>query len=412
MDATRQAGGWRLWLLPALLLLLLLAPLLRWGIPATSAGLLPLYPDLARVGFPPVAGWIVVGGEFGYKLLLGLSLLGGAASVAGLAHAWWGAASAWWMTALWLSLPLTISLLYQRGWPHLLLGVALLALGGALLATRARWLGALPALAGAALLWQVQPALVPYPLLSSAWPDPTPLREWVGAPSFQLGVVPLVLATIAAGVAWPQRARPEARRVLRLLALALAAAALTLVGGPLLLYLAIATLALLLAAAGLPALDERYASPVSQIALLAVAALAVYPALQPAWLDEVPAQPGIGVQVGERQFLLLDVEQTSAGESVTVEVLWQVVGKPTRDFTAFVHLLDEQGEVIAQADALLLDDGGVPSSGWPEGYLVRQQYTTSSPVPPFALRLGLYDHDTLQRLPVSSGGDSVTLPAR
>ncbi|MDQ4077484.1 MAG: hypothetical protein M3220_14710, partial [Chloroflexota bacterium] len=176
------------------------------------------------------------------------------------------------------------------------------------------------------------------------------------------------------------------------------------------LYLAIASLALVLAVGGLPTLDARYASFPILLTILAIAALRVYPYLQPPWLENPPARPNVSALIGEEQFLLLDLQVEREGNTTTVEAVWQVVGEPAHDYTAFVHLLDEEGELVGQADAQLADEENIPSSGWPVGYLVQQRYQTDTDPAPTQVRLGLYDLETLERLPVMGGGDSITIP--
>ncbi|MBA3533672.1 MAG: hypothetical protein H0T73_17280 [Ardenticatenales bacterium] len=357
-----EPPGWQVWLLPGLLLLFVLAPLLRAGLPATQVGALPL------LGV----------GAMGYKAMMALAVVTMTGLVGLFAGKVWGMRLAWWALSLWLLLPLTISFIYQHG--------------------------------SLSALWQWRPALEPYQLFWSPWPTATNPREWVQGISYQLGLVPVALALLAAVTAWPRRGETEARKILFFTTIAGVGIALTLLGGPVLLWLRLATLALLLAAAGLPVLDPRYASFPVLLALLTLAGLNSYPALQPAWLVGLPAQPNGGQHFGEQQFLLLDLQSQRTGEETTIEVLWQVLGPPGRDYTAFVHLLDGAGNVVAQADTLLVDTENVTSARWPVGYVVRHHYLAASSTPPTHLRLGLYDRETLQRLPLPEGGDSVTIP--
>jgi hypothetical protein len=397
---------------PLLLLAFLLAPLLRDGIPATQAGVLPLYPSLASTMLPRLALPFVVGGGVGYKLSLTLHMLAAMLAVGWLARALWGRLAAWWVAALWLTLPLITSLTLQGGWLHPLQGIILLALGGVLFLSL-RFPLRLVALVfwgwGASLLWTSQPALEPSQLFSSAWPSPDNPREWVGGIAYGLGLVPFALALLAALAAWPRRDVMAAKAILVLALVALVSVVLTLFGGPVLLFLAVASLAMVLAAGGLPTLDARYASLPVLLALLAISALAIYPALRPAWIDEVPDSPNVAAFVGDSQFLLLHMQATREGETTVVEATWQATRPPSRDYSVFVHLLDAQGNIVAQADTLLLDPDEVPSSRWPIGYLVRQDYQATGAAATQA-RLGLYDIETLQRLPFADGTDSVTVP--
>jgi hypothetical protein len=274
-----------------------------------------------------------------------------------------------------------------------------------------RWGGVLIVLVGVLLLWQSHRPLYAAMFFGEGWGDPASVREWLGSTSYQIGLVQFVLVLVAAGTAWPHREEAVAKRVLALVAAAIAALLLTLAGGPILLLLAVAGMALVLAAGGLGRLDPFYRSLPVRLAIIALAALLLYPNLQSAWLEPLEHPPAVGTFWGEPpQLVLLDVEVNQSGSEATVEALWQVTDELTTDYTAFVHLLDAEGQSIGQADALLRDDEGIHSSGWPTGYLVRQRYTTTLGEEPHAVRLGLYDLATLERLPLRGGGDSVLLP--
>ncbi|MGH2541845.1 MAG: hypothetical protein ACRDIB_03550, partial [Ardenticatenaceae bacterium] len=240
--------GMRAFLLPGLLLLILLAPLLRQGIPATQAGLLVLQPELARETFPSVIGWLSLDGEFDYKLVMGLAVALASLSVGLLARVIWGQAVAWWVVSLWLVLPLTLSSIYQYGWPYAMLGVASLAIGSALLMHRRpwRWIGPLLWLGGGVLLWTTQPALTPQELFFPSAPGSTLVRMWLAEPSLGPGLVLVALCFVAGAAAWPLRKQAGARWILRFLFIAIIGLGLTLLGGPVRLCLVIAALALLM----------------------------------------------------------------------------------------------------------------------------------------------------------------------
>ena len=54
-------------------------------------------------------------------------------------------------------------------------------------------------------------------------------------------------------------------------------------------------------------------------------------------------------------------------------------------------------------------DGLYPTSDWRPGDLITDVYVVNVQQPAAALRLGLYDRATMQRVPLSGGGDSLTL---
>lgn len=408
----------RVWVIPALLLFFLLVPLWREGLPATQMGLLPLYPEVAKslVGESALNFWII---PLGYKLSVALFMIMLTGGVGLLAHQLWGRVVAWWVAALWVVLPLTISLTYQVGWFYYINGMAALFFGlfialSAEKASRWYWLVALYLLfVGLSGFWVWEAALDPYQLLLSTWPPSENLRIWLASSSYEVGLVPVVLGVLAALVAWPRRQEMAAKKVLFLLGIALISLLLALFDAPTRLYLALATLALLLAAGGLPVLDKRYASFSVLLAILAIAALSVYPYLQTGWIAtsdyDLPSQ-ATAWRFGDNTFWLVDVQHQQVGAKSTVIMLWQVTARPERDYSVFVHLLNEQGEIVSQADSLLLDQEEIPTSSWPVGYIVRQKYETDSAELATQLRFGLYHAQTLERLPVDGSGDNVTIP--
>lgn len=407
---------WRVWLVPAVLLLVLLAPLLRDGLPATEAGALPLAPQ-ASAQHHGAGWWNLWSLPLGFKGGLALTVVVMSGLAGSAATSLWGRGAAWWSAGLWLTLPLAVSLVYQVGWIDTLGGAGCLLLAAACAGrvSRRTWWPAVGALlfggAGAWLLWHPQPSLAPYQLFDATWPDPVALRAWLSAPSYQLGLVPTVLAGLAAWMAWPRRAEPVAKRVLALVAVAAVGVSLTLVGGPVRLWHTLAVLALLLAAGGLPALDARYRTLPVRLGALAIAALTVYPALDVAWHDTLPTAPmavTFEAGTGGGALWLLEADVRREGDEVTVEALWQALAPLSADYSAFVHLLDEGGEIVAQGDALLVDNDAVPTTGWPRGYLARQTYTATSDRA-VQVRFGLYDLATSRRLPLDDGQDSLLL---
>lgn len=121
---------------------------------------------------------------------------------------------------------------------------------------------------------------------------------------------------------------------------------------------------------------------------------------------------------------LLAVEQVSpTGEahalSLPLQFTWQARQPPRVDYTVYLHLLDAQGRYVAGIDEKLTL-GDYPSSLWPAGEVVTDVHPSDiSPllhVPrgSYQLVAGLYDHQTMERLPITtatlaSGPDGVAL---
>lgn len=90
---------------------------------------------------------------------------------------------------------------------------------------------------------------------------------------------------------------------------------------------------------------------------------------------------------------------------------WRAQGHPTRDYTVFVHLVDEEGRIFAQGDGPPVN-GDYPTSAWARGELVIDPHRILLPakMEPSRWRVGLYDLATMERLP-AYGADGLRLSA-
>jgi hypothetical protein len=92
-------------------------------------------------------------------------------------------------------------------------------------------------------------------------------------------------------------------------------------------------------------------------------------------------------------------------------LVWEGLTPIYEDFTVFVHLQTEGGTLVAQDDSPPLR-GEYPTSAWATGHPFADSHTIQlASVPPGTYRLviGLYRLADGSRLPVDTGGDSVTL---
>jgi hypothetical protein len=104
------------------------------------------------------------------------------------------------------------------------------------------------------------------------------------------------------------------------------------------------------------------------------------------------------------------------GQTAALTLYWEATGTPSADYTVFVHLLDVNGKLVAQADAPPGSDahaGRYPTSWWAAGETIRDVHMLHLPadLPPgdYPLRLGLYRPETGERVPLVSGADAVEL---
>jgi hypothetical protein len=95
------------------------------------------------------------------------------------------------------------------------------------------------------------------------------------------------------------------------------------------------------------------------------------------------------------------------GDSIKVTIVWQAQQPLETEYTAFAHLVDEDGQGWAGDDHQPYD-GLYPTSDWGAGEMVRDTFALAVPVdaPPglYDVQVGWYDPVTDERLPVKGGG--------
>ena len=105
------------------------------------------------------------------------------------------------------------------------------------------------------------------------------------------------------------------------------------------------------------------------------------------------------------------------GDMLNVTLFWRASAAMARDYTVFVHLLDANGNVVAQHDGQPTWQLPIPTDTWQPGETLRDSHPIPLPenLPPgtYQLRVGVYFWQTLERLPVVENGapvgDSVLL---
>lgn len=125
-------------------------------------------------------------------------------------------------------------------------------------------------------------------------------------------------------------------------------------------------------------------------------------------LYPVPAQPPIAPEITEqttfgKQVTLVGYDWIAPGELLTY---WQVEAPADGPRRIFVHLVDESGQPVTQADGL-----GAPAEFWQAGDLFLQRHSLVFPTEAesLSLRLGIYDPRSEQRLLTADGRDFVLL---
>jgi hypothetical protein len=124
-----------------------------------------------------------------------------------------------------------------------------------------------------------------------------------------------------------------------------------------------------------------------------------------------PAAEGSTIQIPRRADLAnqvrllgyaLGAEQVAPSDTLLLTLYWQALAPMENRYTVFTHLLDANGQIVAQMDSEP-QGGGLPTDGWVVGQLVQDNYAltigdTASGT--HTLVVGMYQLETLERLPV------------
>jgi hypothetical protein len=119
-----------------------------------------------------------------------------------------------------------------------------------------------------------------------------------------------------------------------------------------------------------------------------------------------PAKPAGDVQPQSARFgdvaQLLGYRITHQPNDVTLALYWKAEAPDSVDYTVFVHLLDEEGQLMMGQDSQPVS-GSYPTGIWEPGEIVLDEHTFNTiDLQPgkYQLELGLYELETGDRLPV------------
>jgi hypothetical protein len=158
--------------------------------------------------------------------------------------------------------------------------------------------------------------------------------------------------------------------------------------------------------ARLPLRDEGSRRSTVQLGMVKVAAAA--PTTAPEGM--VPANALLGEHVSLVGFIAKP--SASSTSDLEVTLVWKATGVPPEDYTVFVQVLNTDGQLVAQSDAMP-QGGRQPTGSWEAGESIIDTHTISLPVGlpagEYQVIAGMYLGRTGQRLPVSAGGDYVVL---
>jgi 4-amino-4-deoxy-L-arabinose transferase-like glycosyltransferase len=127
----------------------------------------------------------------------------------------------------------------------------------------------------------------------------------------------------------------------------------------------------------------------------------------PAIPNTLQADFGQPALVRLQGYELADDEARAAGE-LELTLYWQALsGEIEESYTVFVHLVNEDGEIVVQGDSVPLN-GFRPTNSWREGEVIVDTHMLKVPEEAaddtYQLWLGLYDPLTSQRLPIFVNG--------
>jgi hypothetical protein len=137
----------------------------------------------------------------------------------------------------------------------------------------------------------------------------------------------------------------------------------------------------------------------------------------PAVVLETVVRPGVVLTPTDRlaapvdfggYFDLVGITSVTTTKGLQVTLWWQAKAAAPRDYTVFIHLLDQSGQVIAQADSPPVQ-GLSPTAAWHRGDVIQDTHILpATTAPARTLLIGVYDPATMERLPVAQDGQSQT----
>lgn len=131
--------------------------------------------------------------------------------------------------------------------------------------------------------------------------------------------------------------------------------------------------------------------------------------ISPGEADQQPPHP---LTANFSDYLALRGYETALNdESLTVTLYWQALSEMDRDYSVFVHVVNSQGETVAQHDGQPWWEAPLPTSSWQPGEQLRDRHQLTLPADlpsgSYQLRVGVYYWETLARLEVQQPGQPV-----
>lgn len=124
-------------------------------------------------------------------------------------------------------------------------------------------------------------------------------------------------------------------------------------------------------------------------------------------------QRPLQLNLGQLKLIGADLRaNVKAGQTLPIVLYWQTLTTPQANYTVFVHLLNTQGQTVAQLDLMPLANTR-PTSTWKPGDILRDPYPLPLPakLPPgnYELHVGMYEAGSGARLKTTNGQDEIDL---
>jgi hypothetical protein len=137
-----------------------------------------------------------------------------------------------------------------------------------------------------------------------------------------------------------------------------------------------------------------------------------------AWTDAMPRRSAAFGGILALEGIGKPHRPAHPGEAITFDLAWRALARPDRDYSVFLHLVDERGLIVAQRDSFPRS-GLSPTSDWapeaqggPARYLDPQvlEIPAIAPAPcACRLHLGVYDPASGERLVLPDGRDHLEI---
>jgi len=175
-------------------------------------------------------------------------------------------------------------------------------------------------------------------------------------------------------------------------------------------------LSLALVAGAVVMVDQRFADIPLLAALVIVPALAVYPYLAPQYLDLNPTKPALARFNDELALLDAKIVRPPGtwrhGATVEIDLTWQALKQPNRDYTVFLRIVDADGKTWGATDeklqgAVADDRSALSTLKLMPGQVVSDthavQIDLQGPPEGYHMLLGIYPTATGQPAPTETG---------